>query len=131
MASITRWLAAAALAVGLIVTPIVWFRCVYDTHKRLRVVEPGRLYRSGQMTAKGFADAVESYRLRTIINVQDEYPDPDIDLSFWDRRTRQGKRTVPRIGRALRPLDADALAPPSCPATPTTGHRSTLEHPGR
>ncbi|MHB1422222.1 MAG: tyrosine-protein phosphatase [Gemmataceae bacterium] len=87
MASMTRWLAAAALAVVLVVAPIVYFRFVYDTRKRLRVVEPGRLYRSGQMTAEGFADAVERYRLRTIINVQDEYPDPDIDLSFWDRRT--------------------------------------------
>lgn len=87
MAGVVRWSVAAALIVVIVIAPIVYFRCVYDTYKRLRIVEPGRVYRSGQMTAEGFADAVERYGLRTIINVQDEFPDPDIALGFWDRQT--------------------------------------------
>jgi tyrosine-protein phosphatase SIW14 len=87
MAGVIRWSIVAALFVVIVVAPFVCFRCIYDTYKRLRVVEPGRVYRSGQMTAEGFADAIERYGLRTIINVQDEVPDPDIDISFWGRQT--------------------------------------------
>jgi tyrosine-protein phosphatase SIW14 len=87
MAGAIRWVLVAAL-VGIVgVVPVVAFRSVYDTHKRLRVVRPGRFYRSGQMTADGFADAVERYHIRTIINVQDEYPDPDIGWNFWSRQS--------------------------------------------
>ena len=87
MARAIRWTLIAAV-VGIVgVAPVVYFRCVYDTHKRLRIVRPGRVYRSGQMTADGFADAVERYGIRTIINVQDEFPDPDLSMSFWSRRT--------------------------------------------
>lgn len=86
MIGMVRWSIIAALIVVLVGAPIVYFRGVYDTYKRLRVVEPGRVYRSGQMTAEGFADAVERYGVRTIINVQDEVPDPDIAISFWGRQ---------------------------------------------
>ncbi len=76
MAGIIRWSLVATLVGIIVVAPAVYFRCVYDTHKRLRVVQPGRFYRSGQMTADGFTDAVDRYHIRTIINVQDEFPDP-------------------------------------------------------
>lgn len=87
MASVIRGLVVAALLAALVVGPVVFFRGVYDTHKRLRVVEPGRVYRSGQMTAEGFADAVRRYHLRTVINVQDEVPDPKLDRGFFSRGT--------------------------------------------
>jgi tyrosine-protein phosphatase SIW14 len=86
MTGVIRWSAVVALVVIIVAAPVVCFRCVYDTYKRLRIVEAGRFYRSGQMTAEGFADAVERYGIRTIINVQDEVPDPDIELSFWNRQ---------------------------------------------
>lgn len=98
MANPIRWSVTAALVVVLVVFPTVYFRYVYDTYKRLRIVDPGRLYRSGQMTAEGFADAVQRYGLRTIINVQDEFPDPDIDRSFWDRRTVKESELCRRLG---------------------------------
>src|SRR5690348_1891214 len=98
MARMVRWSVVAALVVVIVVAPIVFFRFVYDTHKRLRVVDPGRVYRSGQMTADGFADAVERFHLRTIINVQDEFPDPDIELSFWSRRTIKESELCRQLG---------------------------------
>jgi tyrosine-protein phosphatase SIW14 len=98
MAGVIRWSVIAALIVVVIIAPIVYFRCVYDTYKRLRVVEPGRVYRSGQMTAEGFADAVARYGLRTIINVQDEFPDPDIALSFWGRQTIKESEMCRQLG---------------------------------
>ena len=98
MASVIRGSVVAALIVVLVVAPMVYFRCVYDTHKRLRVIDPGRVYRSGQMTAEGFADAVQRYRLRTILNVQDEFPDPDIELSFLSRRTIKESELCRELG---------------------------------
>jgi hypothetical protein len=93
-----RW-AVVALLVGILgIAPVVYFRYVYDTHKRLRVVHAGRVYRSGQMTAAGFVDAVERFHLRTIINVQDDAPDPDIDLDFWSRRTIKESELCQKLG---------------------------------
>jgi len=98
MSGAIRWTLVAALVGVIVVAPMVYFRCVYDTHKRLRIVDPGRLYRSGQMTADGFADAVERYHIRTILNVQDEVPDPDIDLSFWSGRTIKESELCRELG---------------------------------
>jgi tyrosine-protein phosphatase SIW14 len=98
MAGVIRWSVAAALVVVIVVAPIVFFRYVYDTQKRLRIVDPGRVYRSGQMTVDGFADAVERLHLRTIINVQDEFPDPDIHLSFWSKRTIKESELCRQLG---------------------------------
>ncbi|MGL4555823.1 MAG: fused DSP-PTPase phosphatase/NAD kinase-like protein [Gemmataceae bacterium] len=52
------------------------YRSAWEHTKRLRAVETGRLYRSGQMTADGFEDAVKRLKIRTVINVQDDFPDP-------------------------------------------------------
>ena len=38
-----------------------YFRVTYEHSKRLRVVDPGRYHRSGQMTADGFRDAVRRH----------------------------------------------------------------------
>src|SRR5262249_45945938 len=86
--SITRRAALIAGVIGLIGgLPTVCFRAIYLRDKRLRVVEPGRVYRSGQMTAEGFAEAVQRLHIRTIINLQDDFPDPDIDASFFTMGT--------------------------------------------
>lgn len=98
MARMIRGSVLAALVVAIVIAPAVYFRWIYDTHKRLRVVDPGRVYRSGQMTADGFADAVERFHLRTIINVQDEFPDPAIDLGFWSRRTIKESELCRQLG---------------------------------
>lgn len=98
MTVVVRTILIAALVGILGVAPVVCFRCVYDTHKRLRIVEDGRVYRSGQMTADGFTDAVKRYHLRTIVNVQDEVPDPDIGLSFWSRRSIKESELCRRLG---------------------------------
>jgi tyrosine-protein phosphatase SIW14 len=98
MAGVIRWSVTTALIVVIVIAPIVYFRCVYDTYKRLRIVEPGRVYRSGQMTAEGFTYAVQRYGLRTIINVQDEIPDPDIRLSFWSGGTIKESELCRQLG---------------------------------
>jgi protein tyrosine phosphatase (PTP) superfamily phosphohydrolase (DUF442 family) len=75
------------LAVALFVLPFGYYRWGYVHGKRLRVVTPGRFYRSGQLTVGGFREAIARYHIRTIVNAQDEYPDPDIALSYFSRGT--------------------------------------------
>jgi hypothetical protein len=98
MAAVFRWSLVATLVGVIVIAPMVYFRYIYDTSKRLRIVDPGRVYRSGQMTADGFADAVKQYHIRTILNVQDEFPDPDLHYSFWNRRTIKESELCRQLG---------------------------------
>jgi len=82
-----RW-AGVGLIVGIVaIAPVVFYRAVYGHDKRLREIVPGRVYRSGQLTADGLTEAAEQLGIKTIINLQDDFPDPDLELSFLDRRT--------------------------------------------
>ncbi len=64
-----------------------YYRSVWEKGKRLRVAVPGKLYRSGQMTEAGFADAVRRYGIKSIVNVQQEFPDPTIRKDYLTRDT--------------------------------------------
>ena len=77
-----RWTLGLLIAVLLAVVPAVHFRWDYTHRKRLREVTPGKFYRSGEMTAAGFREAIALYHLRTIVNLQDEYPDPDLPMNY-------------------------------------------------
>ncbi len=83
MANVVRGILIAAIVLIVGVAPVVYYRSVYAYAKRLRVIEDGRVYRAGQMTADGFTDAIRRYHIRTVVNVQDEFPDPDLDRTFW------------------------------------------------
>ncbi len=87
MSRTLRFALIICIAVVVAVVPVVHYRSVYAHSKRLRVIVPDRVYRSGQMTAEGFADTVRTLHIKTIINVQDDFPDPDVHLTFWDGRT--------------------------------------------
>jgi hypothetical protein len=100
-----------ALAVALFgVAPFVYYRSVYAHGKRLREIVPGRFYRSGQMTAEGFAEAVARFHLRTIINVQDDFPDPDIALRFWGGGTIKESELCRRLGVRYVQLAPDLIS---------------------
>jgi tyrosine-protein phosphatase SIW14 len=98
MARVLRWALASALVAIVGVAPFVYFRWQYDYAKRLREVVPGRVYRSGQLTADGLADAVARYGVRTVLNVQDEFPDPDLYQHFWTTRTVKEKAFCEQLG---------------------------------
>ena len=88
--------AVVVLIVG--VWPIVEYRNVYAFNKRLREVAPGKVYRGGEMTAEGFADAVARYKIHTILNLQDDFPDPDVCRSFWNWNTVKESEMCRRLG---------------------------------
>jgi protein-tyrosine phosphatase len=93
-----RWVLVAALLVIVVVAPVVFYRSVYAHSKRLREIVPGRVYRSGQLTQEGFADAVRRLHLRTFINLQDDFPDPAINRGYWDRSTIEESELCRRLG---------------------------------
>src|SRR5438105_10169763 len=83
MSVYVRWTLGLLVAMLVTVVPVVHYRWVYTHAKRLRVVTPGVLYRSGELTSPGFEEAVRLFHIRTIINLQDEYPDPDVCTSYF------------------------------------------------
>jgi tyrosine-protein phosphatase SIW14 len=99
--------------------PFLAYRANYAHHKRLREVTRGVLFRSGQLTADGFRDAVRRFGIRTIVNCQNDVPDPRLPQSFWDRRTvaesdlcrELGVRYV-QLSPDLRPQRTDPTARP-------------------
>jgi protein-tyrosine phosphatase len=93
-----RWFLTLTLAVFLTVVPFVRYRWVYTHGKRLREVTPGVLYRSGQMTASGIAETVARFKIHTIINLQDEYEDPDIDLGYFTSVTIKESELCRQLG---------------------------------
>jgi protein tyrosine phosphatase (PTP) superfamily phosphohydrolase (DUF442 family) len=98
MSNVVRAALIVGLAVVIFVMPFVCFRAAYSYEKRLREVDPGRVYRSGQMTADGLADAVRRFDIRTVINVQDDVPDPDLEKSFWRSGTVKESELCRRLG---------------------------------
>jgi protein tyrosine phosphatase (PTP) superfamily phosphohydrolase (DUF442 family) len=83
---------------AVVVLPILHSRNVWNHGRRLRVVEAGKMYRCGQLTVAGFKDAVEHYKLKSIVNLQDDYPDPDVYKTFWDRSTISEKKVCEDLG---------------------------------
>jgi hypothetical protein len=109
MAGFVRWGLIAAILGVVAAAPIVYHRYEYTRNKRLREVVPGKVYRSGQMTAAGFADAVAEFNLRTIVNVQDDVPDPDIPQGFFDRATIKESALCRKLGVRYVHLAPDLL----------------------
>src|ERR1700683_162452 len=100
----------ATIALLLTVVPFVYYRRTYTHGKRLRMVTPGKVYRSGCMTAQGFADAIKELKIRTIINLRDEAPDPDLPRNYFDRRTISEKQLCRELGVNFVFLELDIVA---------------------
>src|SRR5262249_52988283 len=56
MPAFMRWILGLCIAALVTVVPIVDYRWQYTRNKRLREVNPGVLYRSGQMTSSGIEE---------------------------------------------------------------------------
>lgn len=71
-----RWVLGVVVAAVVIAAPAAYYRHSYDHAKRLRVVTPGKLYRSGQLNAAGFSEAFDRFAIKTVVNLQEENRDP-------------------------------------------------------
>jgi protein tyrosine/serine phosphatase len=98
MSVAVRWSLGLLIAAFLVVVPFVHYRWVYTHGKRLRDVQPGVFYRSGEMTGDGFTETIKRLGLRTIINLQDEYPDPDLSWGYFGGGTIKESELCARLG---------------------------------
>jgi hypothetical protein len=78
-----RWLLGLTVVALVVGGPFVYYRSVYAHAKRLREVTSGAFYRCGQLTADGLAEAIERYKIRTVINLQNEAPDPLLPKNYF------------------------------------------------
>jgi tyrosine-protein phosphatase SIW14 len=106
-------LVVVALVVGV---PVAHQRTAYVQNKRLRVVTDGRVYRSGQLTADGFRQAIQRYGIKTVINLQDDDTstagderDPTLPQSPFDKTKSQESEVVKAAGAEYIQFDGNAL----------------------
>ena len=110
MAKFLRIALKIGMASLVIAGPMLYWRYQLTTSKRLREVVPGQFYRSGQMTVSGFEEAFARWHFHTVINVQNEFPDPDLRISFLDGRTEKETDVCRRHGVKYILLQPDLVS---------------------
>lgn len=75
--ALTRCL-ITVLTLAVIALPVSYYRYGYTQLKRVRVVTEGKMYRCGQLTREGFRETFQRLGIRTLINLQDEDPNPSL-----------------------------------------------------
>jgi tyrosine-protein phosphatase SIW14 len=115
MAGHARWALCALILSLVAVVPVVYYRASYAHAKRLRVVVPGKVYRSGQMTAEGFEDAIRRFGIKTVVNLQDEYPDPRLTETYFDRDKVAETAVCAKMGARYVFIAPDLLPPRQVP----------------
>ena len=105
-----RWVMGLSIAAMVVVVPIVHFRAVYDHGRRLREVKAGVLYRSGCLTAEGFKDTVQRLGIKTIVNLQDEFIDPPVRVSYLNTSTVSEVQLCKEMGVHYVYLPPDLIA---------------------
>jgi tyrosine-protein phosphatase SIW14 len=109
------WVLGVSLALFMTLTPLLYYRWNYTVHKRLRIVEAGKLYRSGCLTVDGFEDAVKKYGIRMFLNLQNEAPDPELPLSFLSSSIEKESAMCKRLGVRYEYLEVDLRPPNTVP----------------
>jgi protein tyrosine/serine phosphatase len=83
MPRVLQYLFSALILALLIVAPLVYANHRHAMLRQFRVVKPGVLYRSGQMTLAGLKRVIHDHRIKTVITLRDAYvagnPPPDLD----------------------------------------------------
>lgn len=107
---------ASLLVAGIVAMPYFHYRITYAHGKRLREVTPGQFYRSGQLTQQGFVDTFQRYGIRTVINLQNEDPDPVIPVTWWGGPCRRESELCAEHGVRYVFLHPDLLPRHRLPA---------------
>jgi len=113
---ILSWALALVVVTVVVGVPVMHQRTSYVQHKRLRVVTDGRVYRSGQMTADGFRDAIRRYGIKTVINLQDDEADtaaderdPALPRNPFDKTKSLESEVVTAAGARYVQFDGNAI----------------------
>ena len=105
------WVLGCVIAALVLGVPVALYRAQYVHAKRFREVEPGRLYRSGQMTAGGFRETIERYGIKTVVNLQHEEPDPLLPDAWLGKGKVRESDLCAQLGVNYRLLTPDVLLP--------------------
>ena len=108
---VTAWIMAVVLVALMVGVPFVYYRYSYTYGKRLRPVVEGKLYRSGCMTAAGFADAIRTHKIRTVINLMEDNVDPDLPKGYFDTRKIHESQLCEKHGAKMVNLTVDLIEP--------------------
>lgn len=111
MPNVVRWILAIAAVLLALGPPVALYRYEYVQAKRFHEVTPGRLYRSGQMTVAGFRDVIERFKIKTIINLQHEEPDPFLTDHWLGRGKIPESELCRQLGVKYVLLTPDLLPP--------------------
>ena len=116
MPACLRWLFGLTILTAIVAVPSLYYRSGYAHAKRLREVTPGKFYRCGQLTADGFRDAVKRYKIRTVINLQNEAPDPLLPQTYLGEPVVRESEVCRELGVRYVVLAPDLLPPHRVPA---------------
>jgi protein tyrosine/serine phosphatase len=111
MRNALRWMLGTVAAVVAIGPPLALYRAQYVHAKRFREVEPGKLYRSGQMTAEGFREVIERYHIKTVVNLQHEEPDPLLANQWLGKGYIRESELCAQLNVKYKLLTPDLLPP--------------------
>ncbi len=75
MVGMVRMLLVGLLAAFLIAAPSLYYRAQEARYRNLRVVTPGVLYRSGQLTPGGLRQVLHDYGIRTVVSLRENDSD--------------------------------------------------------
>lgn len=103
------WLLGVALAVIVLGLPGLHYRYTYEHSKRLRVVTDGKFYRCGQLSETGFRDATKRYRIKTVINLQEDVRDPLIPAQTFGKPAVRESEVLARLEVESVSLDGGVL----------------------
>ncbi len=111
MRNVLQWTLGVIVALVVLGPPVAVYRAQYIHAKRFREVEPGRLYRSGQMTANGFRDTIDRFRIKTVVNLQHEEPDPFLADNWLGKGKIRESELCKQLGVRYVLLTPDVLPP--------------------
>lgn len=108
-AELRNWVLGMGLFLMMSVLPYVYYRHSYTHAKRLRPVVAGKVYRSGCLTAAGLRDAIRRHGIRTVINLQEEAPDPALPASYFGGARTAESELCRSLGAQLRFVEVELV----------------------
>ena len=108
---VTRWILGSLIFWSILGIPFLHYRYRYTSCKRLRVVEPGKLYRSGMMTGVGLRRTLKALKIKTVINLMEESPEAELPATFFDRSKVSEKEICEEMGVNFRFMQVELINP--------------------
>ncbi len=94
----TQWLIGGAIFFFIVFAPYQYYRYMREHSKRFRTIEEGRVYRSGCLTADGFREHITKHKIKSVITLWDEDPDPNLPNDRFSFNTIKESELCKELG---------------------------------